>query len=363
MSLLLSDRVWVMLSEVVKRGVYPTHGSMLGIFRLPVDVTGQSEINGIMNDLKNSGFIVDTFADRILVTHKWAEKGFDIYTNKEQTANLEITVEIVTGEVLDIIYQIKPLENFGDFYWVKNYRYKADYFAKVIIDTVIQNTKIGQKLLVYYQKIQKLPKDDAIKKLNEITPLANAIKKLKDMGKQAPVPSPSSPKIDKPSSDNALKNVPASPSTAPNPSIPQPGTDVIAPTVTAPAAARGGQGNTTVSLTGTGTNHSAADGPIDMGFKSKRQPVGKFQGIQVWGPYDPPGQLGIWGTDVCVDFDICISDGACIDACPVNVYEWLDTPGHPASEKKPFMVREKDCIFCLACENVCPPQAIKIFVK
>ena len=75
------------------------------------------------------------------------------------------------------------------------------------------------------------------------------------------------------------------------------------------------------------------------------------------------GQLGICGTDVCVDFDICISDGACIDACPVNVYEWLDTPGHPASERKPFMIREKDCIFCLACENVCPPQAIKIFVK
>ena len=122
-------------------------------------------------------------------------------------------------------------------------------------------------------------------------------------------------------------------------------------------------GNTTISLTGTGTDHAAADGPIDMGFKSKRQPVGKFQGIEVWGPYDAPGQLGIWGTDVCVDFDICISDGACIDACPVNVYEWLDTPGHPASEKKPFMIREKDCIFCLACENVCPPQAIKIFVK
>jgi NAD-dependent dihydropyrimidine dehydrogenase PreA subunit len=134
--------------------------------------------------------------------------------------------------------------------------------------------------------------------------------------------------------------------------------------VAAPVStARGGQGGTTLSLTGTGTNHSAADGPIDMGFKSKRQPVGKFQGVQVWGPYDAPGQLGIWGTDVCVDFDICISDGACIDACPVNVYEWLDTPGHPASEKKPFMAREKDCIFCLACENVCPPQAIKIFVK
>lgn len=122
-------------------------------------------------------------------------------------------------------------------------------------------------------------------------------------------------------------------------------------------------GDTTISLTGSGTGHSTAEGPIDIGFKSKRQPVGKFQGIQVWGPYDAPGQIGVWGTDVCVDFDICIADGACIDACPVNVYEWLDTPGHPSSEKKPFMIREKDCIFCLACENVCPPQAIKIFVK
>jgi NAD-dependent dihydropyrimidine dehydrogenase PreA subunit len=122
-------------------------------------------------------------------------------------------------------------------------------------------------------------------------------------------------------------------------------------------------GETTIQLTGSGTDHSAAEGPIDTGFKSKRQPVGKYEGIQVWGPYDAPGQLGIWGTDVCVDFDICVSDGACIDACPVNVYEWLDTPGHPASERKPFMIREKDCIFCLACENVCPPQAIKIFKK
>ena len=139
-----------------------------------------------------------------------------------------------------------------------------------------------------------------------------------------------------------------------------------APVTASPGAAAKsatGVGDTTISLTGSGTGHSIAEGPIDMGFKSKRQPVGKFQGIEVWGPYDPPGQLGIWGTDVCVDFDICISDGACIDACPVNVYEWLDTPGHPASEKKPFMIREKDCIFCLACENVCPPQAIKIFVK
>ncbi len=132
----------------------------------------------------------------------------------------------------------------------------------------------------------------------------------------------------------------------------------------AAAAAGGGTGGpTTISLTGTGTSYSTAEGPIDPKFQEKRQVVGTYQGIKVWGPIDPPGQLGIWGQDVCNDFDICVADGACIEACPVNVFEWLETPGHPASDKKAFMIREKDCIFCMACENVCPPQAIKIFKK
>jgi len=133
-------------------------------------------------------------------------------------------------------------------------------------------------------------------------------------------------------------------------------------TTTTPAISAGGA-DSTISLSGTGTNYSKAEGPIDPEFKSKRQVVGTFQGIKVWGPIDPPGQLGIWGTQVTVDYDICIADGACIEACPVNVYEWLDTPGHPGSEKKTFMAREKDCIFCMACENVCPPQCVKIFQK
>ncbi|MDP9489021.1 MAG: ferredoxin, partial [Thermoproteota archaeon] len=54
---------------------------------------------------------------------------------------------------------------------------------------------------------------------------------------------------------------------------------------------------------------------MDPEFKSKRQVKGAFQGIKVWGPVDPPGQLGIWGTEVTVDFDICVADGACIEAC------------------------------------------------
>jgi NAD-dependent dihydropyrimidine dehydrogenase PreA subunit len=160
------------------------------------------------------------------------------------------------------------------------------------------------------------------------------------------------PAAPKPAAASSAVAAAPKPSAAPQPAMSAP---------SAPAA--GGGGDTTISLTGAGTNYSKVEGPIDTGFKSKRQVAGKFNGINVWGPLDAPGQLGIWGTNVCVDFDICVADGACIEACPVNVYEWLETPGHPASDKKAFMAREKDCIFCLACENVCPPQSIKIFQK
>lgn len=157
------------------------------------------------------------------------------------------------------------------------------------------------------------------------------------------------PAVSKPAATPAVASTPSA--VAPPPAIPA--------TPGAPSAG----GPTTISLAGTGTSYGKVEGPIDQKFKEKRQQVGTFQGIKVWGPYDPPGQLGIWGDYVCVDFDICVADGACIEACPVNVYEWLETPGHPASDKKAFMIREKDCIFCMACENVCPPQAVKIFTK
>lgn len=333
MSALLKDRVWTMLSEVAKRGVYPLHGNKLGIYRIPVEITEKSEISSIMNDLRSSGFKMDTHADRIYVTHKWAEKGNDPVTGEELSADLNITVEIVTGEVVDLIYQIRQLEYFGDPYWIRNYRQKADQNAKMVIDTIIRNTKIGDKLLAHWQKAEKLTMEQALEKLNELTPLA---KNPKARSATAPPPAAAS----------------AAPKPAAAPQMPPP---------TAPAA--GGAGPTTISLSGTGTSYGKVEGPIDPKFKESRQQVGTYQGIKVWGPYDAPGQLGIWGDYVCVDFDICVADGACIEACPVNVYEWLETPGHPASEKKAFMIREKDCIFCMACENVCPPQAVKIFKK
>jgi NAD-dependent dihydropyrimidine dehydrogenase PreA subunit len=344
MSVLLKDRVWVMLSEVAKRGIYPLHGSRLGVFRLPIDLTELSEISTVTNELKNSGFKIDSYADRIYVTHQWVENGVDLLTQEPLSANLNITVEIVTGEVVDIIYQIKPLEFFGDPYWVRNYREKADKNAKMVIDTILRNSRIGDKLIAHYQKAEKLTQEAAIAKLEGLAPLAK------------------NPKTRSPTAAAAA----AGPSTGPKPvSSSSPSAAQLQQTPQAPAATATADaaGDTTISLTGTGTNYSGVEGPIDPEFRSKRQVVGAFQGIKVWGPIDPPGQIGIWGTEVTVDFDICIADGACIEACPVDVYEWLETPGHPSSEKKPFMIREKDCIFCMACENVCPPQCVKIFQK
>lgn len=99
---------------------------------------------------------------------------------------------------------------------------------------------------------------------------------------------------------------------------------------------------------------------IDPDFMKNREKVGEHNGHAVWGPVEPPAKLGIHGTQVAVDFDICIADGACIDVCPVSVYEWVETPGHPKSDKKADPVRESECIFCLACEAACPVKAIKI---
>ena len=342
MSVLLRDRVWTMLSEVAKRGVYPLHGNKLGIYRIPLEITQKSEIQSILNDLKSSGFKMDTHADRIYVTYKWTEKGIDPVTRKEISADLNITVEIVTGEVVDLIYQIRQLEYFGDPYWIKNYRQKADQNAKMVIDTIIRNTKIGDKYIVHLQKAEKLSLESAIKRLEEMTPLA---RNPKARSATALAPAPNTP--------STSKSVAASPAA----------TIQAAPATVAGSAGGGSGSQTTISLTGTGTSYSKAEGPIDPKFQEKRQVTGTYQGIKVWGPIDPPGQLGIWGQEVSNDFDICVADGACIEACPVNVFEWLETPDHPASDKKAFMVREKDCIFCIACENVCPPQAIKIFKK
>ena len=103
--------------------------------------------------------------------------------------------------------------------------------------------------------------------------------------------------------------------------------------------------------------------PIDPDFQTTRPKVGEHAGHAVYGPEEKPAKLGIHGTWVAVDFDLCIADGACLDACPESVFSWVDTPGNGASAKKADPAKEDACIFCMACESVCPTVAIKITPK
>ncbi len=100
--------------------------------------------------------------------------------------------------------------------------------------------------------------------------------------------------------------------------------------------------------------------PIDQDFMKNRKKTGEREGLAVWGTAEPPKKLGIVGTTVAVDWDICEGHGICVAVCPVQLWEWRDAPGNPVSEKKGFPARESECIQCLACENGCPVKAIKI---
>ena len=99
---------------------------------------------------------------------------------------------------------------------------------------------------------------------------------------------------------------------------------------------------------------------IDPNFEETHENEGTEHAVDVWGPTEPPEQLGIRGTHVAVDFDICIADGACLEDCPVDVFEWVETPEHPESELKANPTNEAQCIDCMLCVDVCPVDAIDV---
>ena len=311
MSLLLKDRVWSMEAPTAKRGVYPLHGYKIGLYRLPIKLEDPAEIQTIHDGLKKT-FEMDMYADRIYATYRWMEQNLKNPDAKGyEEVELSVTVEIVTGEVVDIIYQIFPIEKFGDPNWVKDYRKKADHFAKMVIDTILRNTILADKMISYYVKTEKISEIAAIQKLEELTPLAKIV-----LGAKAKAVV----EVEEGEEDEGEIEIP----------------------------------------------DGAKPGPIDVEYKSKMKLSAGYDAagytIKTWGRRGTNnGIMGVWGEFVSVDYDICIADGGCIEACPVGVYEWFDTPGNPASDQKPLMSKEPDCIFCLACEGVCPPQAIKIF--
>ena len=115
-------------------------------------------------------------------------------------------------------------------------------------------------------------------------------------------------------------------------------------------------------------------------------PAEAFADADVVAAYAARGEeqvpLGVSGTMVAVDWDSCVADGACIEACPVQVFQWYRTEKDiPAKDvvgqtfqgtgkdvkderkdqtDKADPIREHDCIWCMACVSVCPPQAIKV---
>ena len=175
MSLLLKDRVYSMEAPTAKRGVFPLHGFKLGLYRLPLKLDEDLEIQSVHDGLKNT-FEMDSYADRIFATYSWTEENTSDRTSKDyEKIDLSVTVEIVTGEVVDIIYQIFPIEKFGDAPWVNDYKKKADHFAKMITDTILRNTILADKMVEALIKTEKLTEDQAILRLEEITPLAQIV--------------------------------------------------------------------------------------------------------------------------------------------------------------------------------------------
>src|SRR3972149_3949953 len=147
--------------------------------------------------------------------------------------------------------------------------------------------------------------------------------------------------------------------------------------------------------------------PIKEDFCHNKKPIGKIshsdgehfhwvwpsQGLveasknaDVLAAYKKHGEkmekIGVSGTMVAVDWDSCVADGACIEACPVQVFQWYrtetDIPAKKAiketfagtgsyvkEERKDYTdkadpIREHDCIWCMACVSVCPPLAVKV---
>ncbi|MFL6490699.1 MAG: ferredoxin family protein [Nitrososphaera sp.] len=93
--------------------------------------------------------------------------------------------------------------------------------------------------------------------------------------------------------------------------------------------------------------------PIDPSFQANRVST-TCDKLTIW--KNSSSTLGIYGTDVAVDFDLCIGDGACIEVCPVNVFEWYGD----GVDRKAMPAREGDCIYCFGCEAVCPKFAIRV---
>lgn len=56
--------------------------------------------------------------------------------------------------------------------------------------------------------------------------------------------------------------------------------------------------------------------------------------------------------EIEIDFDKCVGDEECVNACPSQVYEFADG--------KPVIAEPDECLGCETCVEVCPEGAITV---
>ena len=86
-----------MEAPTAKRGVYPLHGYKLGLYRLPIKLDEELEIQSVHDGLKNT-FDMDMYADRIFATYTWSEENMeDKFSKDYEKVDLSITCLLYTS--------------------------------------------------------------------------------------------------------------------------------------------------------------------------------------------------------------------------------------------------------------------------
>ena len=126
--------------------------------------------------------------------------------------------------------------------------------------------------------------------------------------------------------------------------------------------------------------------PIAENFPEGLKPTGRINHSDgenfhfMWGPgrsdaeafsnddckaaYEARGEkqvpLGVSGTTVAVDWDSCVADGACIEACPVQVFQWYRTEKDIPNDQvlnQMMVMNNKGALL----PNICTGEEIEFF--